>query len=191
MKKRHQQISVFFFIALAVLGCEKHDDSIDSQDVDRPGTTTESLPETSENLEMVPEISKMPEPIPETSETLPEISETSETLEETSETSESLSEKLEIPESPTKTKESLPPKLDRALSKKGFNDPAAGYFHAYMLIQKAEKSADRKNSIRLIEEALGYYKAIKSQFPDWKASMVNARAEKTENALDALRNTDR
>lgn len=72
------------------------------------------------------------------------------------------------------------------LSKKEFDDPADGYFHAYLLTREAEKATNQEESIRNLEEALGYFRAVKKKYPDWKPAMVDARTQLTEESLDRL-----
>jgi hypothetical protein len=69
------------------------------------------------------------------------------------------------------------------LSKKEFDDPADGYFYAYVLTREAEKKTEQKESIRDLEEALGYLRAVKKRYPDWKTAMVEARSESTKESL--------
>jgi hypothetical protein len=66
---------------------------------------------------------------------------------------------------------------------KEFDDPADGYFHAYVLAREAEKKTEQKESIRDLEEALGYLRAVKKRYPDWKNAMVEARSESTKESL--------
>ena len=84
---------------------------------------------------------------------------------------------------------SIPSKLDRSsnsfatemtqsiLSKKEFDDPADGYFHAYLLMRGAEKATNQQESIRNFEEALGYLVAVNKRYPDWKPAMVAVRTD--------------
>jgi len=72
------------------------------------------------------------------------------------------------------------------LSKKEFDDPADGYFHAYLLTREAEKTTNQEESIRNLQEALGYFRAVKKQYPDWKIAMVDARTQLTEESLNRL-----
>ncbi len=67
-----------------------------------------------------------------------------------------------------------------------FDDPADVYFQAYLLIRESEKTSDQEESIRILKDALGYFKAVESQFPDWKTSMVDARIKDTEQKLESL-----
>ena len=69
------------------------------------------------------------------------------------------------------------------LSKKEFDDPADGYFHAYLLMREAEKTTNQEKSIRNLQEALGYFRAVKQRYPDWKTEMVEARTRVTEDSL--------
>ena len=69
------------------------------------------------------------------------------------------------------------------LSKKEFDDPADGYFHAYLLMREAEKTTNQEKSIRNLQEALGYFRAVKQRYPDWKTEMDEARTRVTEDSL--------
>ena len=85
----------------------------------------------------------------------------------------------------------FPQVADSALSKKEADDPADGYFHAYLLTREAEKAANREESMRHLEEALGGFMAVKRRFPDWKTSLVDARIQRTQKALAALSEIER
>jgi histone deacetylase complex regulatory component SIN3 len=73
--------------------------------------------------------------------------------------------------------------VESILSMKEFDDPADGYFHAYVLKREAEKKTEPKESFRDLEEALGYLQAVKRRYPDWKTAMVEARSESTKESL--------
>ncbi|HEY1122595.1 MAG TPA: hypothetical protein VGE67_13375 [Haloferula sp.] len=65
-------------------------------------------------------------------------------------------------------------------------DPADQYFKAWLLVRESEKSADRDESARLLQEALGHFAAIKSKSPGWKTAMVESRIQVTKDSLVAL-----
>lgn len=77
------------------------------------------------------------------------------------------------------------------LSEADIDDPADGYFQAYLLIRESEKTEDQQESIRILKEALGHFKAVESKFPDWKRLMVDARIKQTQQRLDSLSMNDR
>ena len=72
---------------------------------------------------------------------------------------------------------------DLALSDKGFDNPADAYFYAYLLTRKSKTAVSREESIHLLEEALGYFKWVKSQYPEWKPSMLDERTHQTQYTL--------
>ena len=76
--------------------------------------------------------------------------------------------------------------IQSILSKKEFEDPADGYFNAYVLTREAKKKTEQKESIRDLEEALGYLRAIKKRYPDWKTAMVEARTESTKESISRI-----
>jgi len=54
---------------------------------------------------------------------------------------------------------------------------------AFLLTQEAEKATNPDESIRNLQEALGYFRAVKKQYPDWKIEMVDGRIRMTEESL--------
>lgn len=94
------------------------------------------------------------------------------------------------PSSPENPSDSITEEMTRSvLSKTGFEDPSDGYFHAYLLAREAEKSTNPDESIRNLQEALEYLRAVKKRYPDWKIVMVDARIQKTEESLAQLSTT--
>lgn len=71
-------------------------------------------------------------------------------------------------------------------SKLSFDDPAVAYLRAYCSFKDAEKTNDRKESMRLLDDAAAYYQAVQEQLPDWKPSMVNARIQQTKELRTKL-----
>ena len=88
------------------------------------------------------------------------------------------------PSSPNSSSDSTSEEMMRSvLSKTGFEDPSDGYFHAYALTREAEKATDPDDSIRNLQEALGYLREVKKRYPEWKIVMVDTRIRKTEESL--------
>ena len=81
---------------------------------------------------------------------------------------------------------SSPKETDAVLSEMDFDDPKDGYSHGLSLKYKAEKATDPEESIRHLETALAYFRAVKKRFPDWNKSMVNGRIQRTEELLGVL-----
>lgn len=71
------------------------------------------------------------------------------------------------------------------------DDPADQYFKAWLLVRESEKAANRGESIRMLQEALGHFAAIKSKSPEWKTAMVEARTQATKEALAGLSKSER
>lgn len=96
------------------------------------------------------------------------------------------SDKL-APSSPNSSSDPISEEMRKSvLSKTGFEDPSDGYFHAYVLTREAEKATDPDESIRNLQEALGYLREVKKRYPEWKIVMVHVRIQKTEESLADL-----
>ena len=96
------------------------------------------------------------------------------------------SDKL-APSSPDSSSDSTSEEMMRSvLSKTGFEDPSDGYFHAYSLTREAEKATDPDDSIRNLQEALGYLREVKKRYPEWKIVMVDTRIQTTEESLAGI-----
>jgi hypothetical protein len=87
---------------------------------------------------------------------------------------------------PRKSSSSSSKVTDSVLSEMEFDEPKDGYSHGSLLTYEAEKATDPVESIRHLEAALAYFRAVKKRFPDWKQSMIDARIQRTEELLDVL-----
>ena len=70
--------------------------------------------------------------------------------------------------------------------KYAFADPSDGYFHGYLLVRDSDRMPRPEDSIRLLQAANSYFQEVKSRFPNWKAELVNARIQKTQDAIAEL-----
>ena len=75
---------------------------------------------------------------------------------------------------------------ESAKKEKKIEDPADAYFKAYLLVRESEKTTNREESIHYLQEAIAYFLAVKSKFPDWKPAMVDGRIARTQESLDML-----
>jgi hypothetical protein len=80
--------------------------------------------------------------------------------------------------------------MESMLTKLAFDDPSDGYFLGFLKVKSAEEINSREDSIRLLQMADSYFQEVKNRFPDWKTEMVNARIEKTREALAKLSTLD-
>ena len=92
---------------------------------------------------------------------------------------------------PTLSLHALKQRLEEQEKQKQFDDPADGYFRGFLLLEEAGKTTDKKESIRLLQEADGYFQAVKSRFPNWKTSMVGNRIQQTQELLARRATADR
>jgi hypothetical protein len=82
-------------------------------------------------------------------------------------------------------------RMDSVFSEKGFDDPADAYFHAYLLIKKADEAANRDDAVGQLQEAIIHLEAVRMRFPDWKTVMVEGRLKDTQEKLARVSDSER
>ena len=73
---------------------------------------------------------------------------------------------------------------------KEFKDPSDGYFMGYLKFRSSKDMTRPEDTQRYLKQADFYFQAVKKRFPDWKPEMVNARIEKTKEALAKVSTPD-
>src|SRR3989338_180845 len=59
-------------------------------------------------------------------------------------------------------------------------------FDVFEKAETAEKGGDRKNSVSLYRESLGYFQKVKNQYPKWNSALVEYRLKICERKIQAL-----